>query len=295
MCPSLEEGEECLAHDGGVVVVHLAEQQVTPDRFVVLLLQPMIQQEYLAKGGGGFGQGQGGLEGEGGVVNRQHGMDGMSQLVRQSGNVAGLALVVGQHPGGEVGCDAPAERTAALAVAHFAVQVVLVEDALGEAGQLPVEAGEGVEDHVRRLGKRVGLVGAGYRRVDVVTAQAVHAEDIGFQDEEAVENFGVFLADVQQGIHYFVGNVVRQVAGGEGRGEAAQVDLLVMPVAHQCLVHLTQDGTVLAVDTVQFLIGAGTQVAVGVVGVGHQPIAGQRFLLAVDFDGERVAIGEQLV
>ena len=69
--------------------------------------------------------------------------------------------------------------------------------------------------------------------------------------------------------------------------------LLVAPVAHQGLVHLPEDGAVLAVDPVQFLVGAGAQVGVVLADVGHQFAAGQFLDLAVHLQLEDVAVGDE--
>ncbi len=56
---ALEEGEICLTHDGGVGVVHLAEEQITAHGFITLVFEQLIDKHHLAKRGGGLCQGQG--------------------------------------------------------------------------------------------------------------------------------------------------------------------------------------------------------------------------------------------
>ena len=60
----------------------------------------------------------------------------MTQLVGHRGHVVSAALVIEQHPGGELGRDRSAEGAAALALAHFAIEMAIIEDALGHCGRI---------------------------------------------------------------------------------------------------------------------------------------------------------------
>ena len=68
--------------------------------------------------------------GEEAVLVGQHGVDGMAQFVRHGGHIIGAALVIEQHPGGQVRDELSAESAAAFALAHFAVEVAVVKDTL---------------------------------------------------------------------------------------------------------------------------------------------------------------------
>ena len=78
---ALEQGEERLAHDGGIGIIHLAEKQIPAHGFIALISQQAIDQHHLAEGGGRFCQGQGGVEGKQAVTEGQHAVDGVPQLM----------------------------------------------------------------------------------------------------------------------------------------------------------------------------------------------------------------------
>ena len=59
-----EQGKEGLAQDGGVSIVHLAEEQIAAHGFVGLRCQELVNQHHLAEGRGCLSQRQVGLEGK---------------------------------------------------------------------------------------------------------------------------------------------------------------------------------------------------------------------------------------
>ena len=103
----------------------------------------------------------------------------------------------------------------------------------------------------------------------------LNAELFGFQLEIALEDLGILLGHIQQRVHGFIGNVVLQIADRHGAAELPHDDVFVVPVTGAGLVHLPEDGTILAVDAVQFLIGPGPQVGIRSLDVGLQLAAGQ--------------------
>ncbi len=125
---------------------------------------------------------------------RQHGMDGVPQLMRHGGHVIGFALVVEQHPGGDIRVDGGAESPAALALAHLAVEMVICEHAFRHLGEARVELAEGLQHLGSGFGILVRFFGFGDRRVDIITAQFFHAEEFCFELEETFEHGGVFAA-----------------------------------------------------------------------------------------------------
>ena len=147
----LEQGKIRLAHDRGIGVVHLLEEDVAANGFILLLGQQLVGQHHLAEGGGGLGQRKGRVEGKRAVMGGQHGVDGVTELMGHGRHVAGAALVVQQHVGRHIWQHRPAEGAVAFALAHLAVHVLLVEDALSHLSQLRVEGVERVEDHLRRI------------------------------------------------------------------------------------------------------------------------------------------------
>ncbi len=75
----------------------------------------------------------------------------------------------------------------------------------------------------------------------------------------------------------------------------AQGYLFVAPVAHDGLVHLAEDGCVIAVDLVQLLVGTGAQVRVIAAHQAHQFAAGKLLHFAGHFHLEYIAVGERIV
>jgi hypothetical protein len=110
-----------------------------------------------------------------------------------------------------------------------------------------------------------------------------------------MEDLRILARDLQQRIHRLIGDIVRQVADGHGAGELAQTDVLVVPVARACLVHLPEDRTVVTVHAIQFLVGFGAQVCIPALHVGHQLPACEFLRLAVHFELEHVAVRDGIV
>ncbi len=76
------------------------------------------------------------------MVRRQHGMDGMSELVRQGRHVTGAAGVVHQYERRILRVDRSTERAPIFPLAHFTVQMILVEHAARQFPDLRVEGAE---------------------------------------------------------------------------------------------------------------------------------------------------------
>ena len=57
-------------------------------------------------------------------------MDGVSKLVGHGSHVIGAALVIKFHPGSHAGDHARTEGAALFTLAHFTIQVILIENAL---------------------------------------------------------------------------------------------------------------------------------------------------------------------
>jgi len=170
--------------------------------------------------------------------------------------------------------------------------VVAVKDAPRHLLQAGVKLAEGIEDHRRALVEGIPLVGGGNGGVEVVAAQPVHANQAGFQPEEALENHRILPGNVQQGVHHFVGQVVGKVAGGNRLAVLAQPQVFGVPVPHQVLVNLPQNGGILPVHPVQFLVGAGAHAGVRLADVHHQLTAGHLAGFSVYFQLEGVAVGD---
>ena len=64
----------------------------------------------------------------------------------------------------------------------------------------------------------------------------------------------IILADTQQGIHHIIRDIICQVAHRQWAGKVPHIHVFVMPIPHQGLVHLTQDGAILTIDPVQLLV-----------------------------------------
>ena len=56
---AFEQGEESLAHDGGIGIIHLAEEQVAAHGRIVFLRQQVVDQQHLAESGSRLSQRQG--------------------------------------------------------------------------------------------------------------------------------------------------------------------------------------------------------------------------------------------
>ena len=133
--------------------------------------------------------------------------------------------------------------------------MVLIEDPGGQIGHLRGELPVTIQHHRFGLGKIVFLIRLGQRGVDVIPAQFLEPQPASLEAEVALEDAGILPADRQQGIHHLVGQIIAHVAGGDGGGIAAQFHRFRVPVAHPVAVDLRQDGGILAIDPVKFLVG----------------------------------------
>src|SRR5688572_27650076 len=98
------------------------------------------------------------MEGKRAVMGGEHGMDGMPQLVCQCGHITGASCEVHQDVRCILRVDRGAECAALLAFAHFAVEMVLVEDALCQLTDARLEGAEGFQDHTRCLAELESLI-----------------------------------------------------------------------------------------------------------------------------------------
>ncbi len=112
---ALEDGEVRLAHDRGVVIIHLAEQQVTAHIRVRILCEEVIHDKHLAKGRSGLRQRQACVLGQCGVILSQHRMDRVAELMGERGDIVHPPLVGCEHPGQQIGLNRGTKRAAALA------------------------------------------------------------------------------------------------------------------------------------------------------------------------------------
>ena len=235
------------------------------------------------------------MEGEEGVVCREHPVNGVTQFVRHRRHIVHAPLIIEFYPGGEFRRHAPAERAALFPFADFAIDVFVFEDAARQFLEARRKLSERVHDRIEGFFKGIAFVRLDDRRVDVVAAEAFHPQMPRLQAEVPPKDFRVFLAGFQQRIYRLVGDVVHQVPRGDGGGESAEDHVFVSPVARDVLIHLPQNRSVLAIDAVQLLIGAGAEVRVAAADVGHQLAASQFFRFALDLQFEDVAVGDGIV
>ena len=94
--------------------------------------------------------------------------------------------------------------------------MVVGEDPLGELGEALVEAPESIEDGARGGVKRNGLMRGGERRVEVVAPQGLDSQPLAFELELLLENRRVTPDHVEQGLDRQIGDVVAQIAHGDG-------------------------------------------------------------------------------
>ena len=134
-----EQREIGLAHDRGIGVVHLLEQDLLADGLIALFGQQLIGQHHFAEGGGGLCQRQRCLERERAVLFRQHRMDGVPEFMCHYGHVARPALIIEQNIRRHFRQDRRAERAAVFPFADLAVEMVLIEDAPRQLCKFRVE------------------------------------------------------------------------------------------------------------------------------------------------------------
>ena len=143
-----------------------------------------------------------------------------------------------------------------------------------------MEAAERLEDALDGFVVFDGLARLGEGRVDVVALELFVAVLLGqpsaFQLEVTLERAGVLLNHFEQRVDRFVRHVVGDVANVDRRTVAAQLDVLVVPVADAIDVHLGEHLAVVAIDPIELFIGRLSLFGIGRVGVGHQAVAGQR-------------------
>ena len=131
-----------------------------------------------------------------------------------------------------------------------------------------------------------------HRSVQVVAAQPIHPQPARLEAEEALEDPHPVTTDLQQGLDHIIGQVVGQIARGHRRGEAAQLYILVAPVAHQRLVELAEHAFVVLIDAQELAVGGLAHFGPGVDPIGFQLAPGELQVLPVDRHPERVAVGK---
>ncbi len=178
--------------------------------------------------------------GENAVLFCHHGVNGVPQFVSHGGNVICLALVVEQHPGGQVWTKCRAEGTAHFALAHFAVHVSFIENPMCQFGELVVEALKSLEGHGSRFIVVIALVRFAYRGINVVAAQFFHADLASLEFKIAVENANILACDLEQGVDHLIWQVVDSIAHRDRAGESTQSDVFVLPVSNDVLIDLPQ-------------------------------------------------------
>ena len=291
----LEEHEVGLPQHGRVDVVHGGGQQLAAGEGIGLLAQQPVGDQHLGEDRGGLGERQRGVLGEAGAVARQHAVDGVAELVGQGRHVAHPAGEVDQHPRCVAGEHGVAEGAAALALADLAVEVALGKDPLSVFRKLGVEIVERLQHRADGVGVVDLAVGAGERGVEVVAPELREAQPTGLQPEVALEEADVLARGLQQHLDGAVGDVVVQVAHGEGGGVAAQHHLLVVPVARHVGVDLAEDVRLAGVDPVELPVGGLALVRLGGEGVAHQLVAGELPLLAIHRQLELQTVGEHRI
>ncbi len=226
------------------------------------------------------------------VMVCQHGVDGMSKLVRHGRHIICTPLIVEQHPRRHIRGHRPTKGTTPFPFADFAIQMIVVEDALGKGSKFGRECPEGFQHHFCGIPEIIFLVRLNNRCVDVISAQFVDTEVFGFQFEIALEDICVFLADIQQGIDSFIGDVVAEIAGGDGIVKVAQVDILVAPIADPGLIHLPEDRSVFSVYPIKFLISSRTKIGICPANVGHQLTPCEFLDFAIHFEFVNITVGD---
>jgi len=230
--------------------------------------------------------------GEEGVLFRHHRVDGMPEFVGHRGDIVGFALVVEQHPWGQVRTECGTERAAHFALADFAVNMALIENTLSHTGKPGIKTLKSLESQVSGFLEGVALIRLSQRSVNIVTAQFFHAQLLSFQAEIAMEDTNILARNLEQGVDHLVRQVVDGVAYGNRAGKPTQGDIFVLPIANDVLVYLPQDRRVLTIDAVQLLVRPGAQVGVSGAHQRHELAAGQFFHLAIDFNFEDIAVGD---
>ncbi len=87
------------------------------------------------------------MESERTVMGCQHGMDGMTEFMSEGRHLTSCALVVHHHIWRHLRQNRPAECTAALTLANFAVNTALVKNALCQICDLWRKGVERVQYH----------------------------------------------------------------------------------------------------------------------------------------------------
>ena len=127
-------------------------------------------------------------------MRSQHGMDGVSEFMRHCRHITRASLKVQQNIRSVFRVYRSAECTVAFALTDFAVHVLLFKDALRHFCDLRVEVFERVEDHLCRIVVIEFFVRFGDGRINIITAEFIHAEQFGFELEEAMEYLPIQLS-----------------------------------------------------------------------------------------------------
>ncbi len=173
--------------------------------------------------------------------------------------------------------------------------MALVQHLLRLARHARLEGFERRQDLLHRLVQGEGPMDFPHRGVQIVAPQPLDAEPFGLEPKEALEDRRFLATHIEQRLNHLVRQIVPQVAHRQRRGEAAEIDVLVGPVAHQRLVELAEHVALGGIDPQQFAVGGRPQLGAGIGPVGLQLAARQLSRFTVDFDLEGVAVGEGVV
>ena len=154
-----------------------------------------------------------------------------------------------------------------------------------------MKALKGIEHHINRLAVFHLTVRGSQGGIDIIAAQFFHTHPAGLEFKVALEETSIGAADIEQRINRFVWDVIGDITHGNWRSIAAQLYLLVVPIAHTVDINLSEDIRLLAEDAVEFLIGSRTQFWVTRLGVAHQAITGQALLFTFNLDMELKPVG----
>ena len=133
------------------------------------------------------------------------------------------------------------------------------------------------------------------RCIDVVTRQLFDAQPPSLQTKEPLKQSPLFPHHVQEGVHRSVRDVVLEVSVGDGRRKPPQRDGFVVPIPHSVGVDLPQDGGLSTEHSVELPIGRGAHFRRVGKDIAHQAVASQHLLLAVYFEVELQAVGEDRI
>ena len=182
-------------------------------------------------------------------------MHGVPQFVGQGRQVVGAALVIGQHPRRERGEDAHAEGAVALAGTDLGIQPPVGHNPFGEGGEGRIEFLEAPAHQVPCPAETELLFRRRDGGINIVAAQFGQAQRARLQPEVFLEHRRVRAAYVQKQADHLVREIVGEVADRDRRGEFAQADVFIPPIANERGIDLPEDRPLAAVDAVHRAVG----------------------------------------